>query len=74
MSALSKYVKVEELPSSKGIADVIFIPRSNEKLPAMIVELKWNKTAGGAIEQIKKKVSIMMTGQANILVKLKKHV
>ncbi len=55
MSALSKYVKVEKLPSSKGIADVIFIPRSNEKLPAMIVELRWNKTAGGAIEQIKKK-------------------
>ena len=24
-------------------------------LPAMVVELKWNKTAGGAIEQIRQK-------------------
>ena len=55
MSALSKYVKVEKLLSSKGIDYVAFIPGSHEKLPAMIVELKWNKTAGGAIEQIKKK-------------------
>ena len=43
------------MPSGKGIADVVFIPASNAKLPAMVVELKWNQTAGGALEQIKKR-------------------
>lgn len=55
LSAVGKYVKLEEVPSGKGIADVIFIPASSSKLPAMVIELKWNKTAGGAIEQIKAK-------------------
>ena len=50
-----QYVKIEELPSGKGIADVVFIPKRLTKLPAMVVELKWNKTSGGAIRQIKDK-------------------
>ena len=49
------YLKVEELPTGKGIADVVFIPKRDTSLPAMIVELKWNKTADSAIEQIKKR-------------------
>ena len=47
------YLKVEELPTGHGIADVVFIPKRDTSLPAMIVELKWNKTAEGAIKQIK---------------------
>ncbi len=50
-----QYVKIEELPSGKGSADVVFIPKRLTKLPAMVVELKWNKTSGGAIRQIKDK-------------------
>lgn len=53
--AFGQYVKVEEMPSGKGIADVVFIPGPSSRLPAMIVELKWNKTAGGAISQIREK-------------------
>ena len=34
------YLKVEELPTGKGIADVVFIPKRDTVLPAMIVELK----------------------------------
>ena len=49
------YLKVEELPTGKGIADVVFIPKRDTALPAMIVELKWNETAESAIEQIKNK-------------------
>ena len=49
------YLKVEELPTGKGIADVVFIPKHDTSLPAMIVELKWNESADSAIEQIKKK-------------------
>lgn len=47
------YLKVEELPSGHGIADVVFIPKRDTALPAMIVELKWNEDADGAIDQIK---------------------
>lgn len=50
--AFGQYVKVEEMPSGKGIADVVFIPTALSRLPAMIVELKWNKTSGGAVAQI----------------------
>ena len=49
------YLKVEELPTGHGIADVVFIPKRDTALPAMIVELKWNETADSAIEQIKEK-------------------
>ncbi|MBQ4364255.1 MAG: PD-(D/E)XK nuclease domain-containing protein [Oscillospiraceae bacterium] len=50
---VDKYMKVEELPSGKGIADVVFIPKKRTPDPAIIVELKWNKTADAAITQIK---------------------
>lgn len=49
------YLKVEELPTGHGIADVVFLPKRDTSLPAMIVELKWNRTAEGAIKQIKEK-------------------
>lgn len=55
LAAVGQYVKVEEMPSGKGIADVVFIPTQFTRLPAMVVELKWNKTSGGAISQIKEK-------------------
>ena len=46
---------MDELLGGKGIADVAYIPASLSRLPVMVVELKWNKTAGGAIAQIKEK-------------------
>lgn len=55
ISCVDQYAKVEELPSGHGIADVVFLPRRRSTLPAMIVELKWNKNAQGAIKQIKDK-------------------
>ncbi len=53
IAAIDQYLKVEELPSGKGIADVVYLPKKKSLLPALVVELKWNKTAGGAVEQIK---------------------
>lgn len=41
--------------SLKGFADLVFVPRKNVELPAIVVELKHNKTSGTAIEQIKQK-------------------
>lgn len=52
---VDKYMRVEELPSGRGIADVVYIPKRNTADPAMVVELKWNKTESAAIEQIKGK-------------------
>ena len=45
-----------ELPSGKGFADLVFLPRKKflEK-PAIVVELKWDKDVSGAIAQIKNK-------------------
>jgi len=53
ISCVDQYAKVEEIPSGHGIADVVFLPKRRSTLPAMIVELKWNKDAEGAIKQIK---------------------
>jgi len=53
LSALDYYVEIQELPSGKGYADIVFVPRRNSGRPAMIVELKWNETARTAISQIR---------------------
>ena len=50
------YTMVRELPTGKGFADVCFIPRKiHLDKPAVIIELKWDKSAKGAINQIKAK-------------------
>ena len=50
------YTIVRELPSGKGFADICFIPRKKHMdKPAVVIELKWDKTAEGAIDQIKQK-------------------
>ena len=49
------FLKIEEIPSGKGIADVVYTPKPMSKYPAMVIELKWNKTADGTNEQIKAK-------------------
>lgn len=55
-AARNFYTVYRELPSGKGFADLVYIPKKvfSDK-PALLVELKWNKTAAGAIAQIKKK-------------------
>jgi len=35
--------------------DIVFLPRQHSDKPALIVELKWNRSAQGAINQIKEK-------------------
>ncbi len=46
---------VMEFPSGKGLADVVYLPKQGVDCPALLVELRWNKSAQGAIDQIKKK-------------------
>ncbi len=50
------YNIIREMPSGKGFADFVFIPRANAGYrPAMVVELKYNQSADTAIKQIKEK-------------------
>lgn len=54
-NAVNEYTLIREFPSGKGYADIVFLPRRRSGKPAMVVELKYNKSAEGAIEQIKTK-------------------
>ena len=54
-NAMKEYTKIRELPTGKGFADIVYIPKKHSNKPAMIVELKYDKSAGGAINQIKEK-------------------
>lgn len=54
-SAKRTYTVERELPAGKGYADLVFKPRRNNSNPVMIVELKYNKSAESAIQQIKDK-------------------
>lgn len=47
------YDRYEELEGGKGYADMVFIPKSNSDIPALIVELKWNRPPKEAIAQIR---------------------
>ena len=55
-SAKAYYMNpIMELPAGKGIADVVYLPKRGLNYPALVVELKWDKSAKGAIQQIKDK-------------------
>ena len=54
-SARKDYILHREFATGKGFADIVFIPRKNVDKPAMVIELKCNKSADTAIEQIKRK-------------------
>lgn len=58
LGAMQYYFKpVRELPTGKGFADFVFIPKPEHSpnYPAMVVELKWDKKVETAIKQIKDK-------------------
>ncbi|MBR6617933.1 MAG: AAA family ATPase [Oscillospiraceae bacterium] len=54
-SARRKYRMVRELPTGKGFADIVLIPFKNTESPAIVIELKYEKSAETAIDQIKRK-------------------
>ena len=55
VAARRDYVMVREMPTGKGFADVVLVPRRHVDKPAIILELKYNRSADAAIEQIKEK-------------------
>jgi len=53
--ARNNYVVHREFATGKGFADLVLIPRKNVESPAIVLELKYNKDADTAINQIKRK-------------------
>lgn len=52
------YLKpIQELPSGKGFADIVYLPNISykDRLPALVIELKYKQRAISAIEQIKER-------------------
>lgn len=54
-NAIKEYTKIREFLTGKGFADIVYIPKRNSEKPAMIVELKYDKSAKAAIFQMKEK-------------------
>ena len=48
-----EYVMFEELPAGVGYADIVYLPKKDSVLPALVIELKWNQSAKSALEQIR---------------------
>ena len=58
LSAMKYYFKpIRELPTGRGFSDFVFIPKEEYRVdyPALVVELKWNKSAQTELQQIKDK-------------------
>ena len=51
--AETSYDSFRELPTGKGFADLVFVPKSRADLPIMIIEFKRDYTAEDALNQIK---------------------
>lgn len=54
-NAMKEYTKIREFPTGKGFADIVYLPKKHSDKPAMIVELKYDASAEGAIAQIKER-------------------
>jgi hypothetical protein len=53
MAAVDHYVRIEEMPGGHGLADIVYIPKPASAMPALVVELKWDKPVDSAIDQIR---------------------
>ena len=50
--ARNDYIIHRELATGKGFADLVLLPRKNVDSPAIVLELKYNRDADSAIDQI----------------------
>ena len=54
-TAKKDYWTIRELPTGKGFADIVMLPRPTRQLPAVVLELKYDQSADAAIRQIHEK-------------------
>ena len=68
---IDRFLKVEELPSGRGMVDIVFIPSRDTGYPVIIIELKWNKEAEEASDQINKnKYDEILEGYSGDIIKV----
>lgn len=51
-SARNDYKLIRQFPAGKGVADIVFLPLPHTDKPALVVELKYDRSACSAIRQI----------------------
>ena len=61
LSCVDHYIRLEELASGKGYLDLLFLPAKTSTKPALLIELKWDKSAEEAIMQIADKEYVKLT-------------
>lgn len=54
-SARKDYKLIREFPTGRGFADLVFWPLPHTEKPALVVELKYDKSVHAAIQQIKER-------------------
>lgn len=54
-NAANEYTLIREMPSGKGYADIVFLPRRYSTKPALVVELKYDQSVESAVAQIKER-------------------
>lgn len=58
LSSMRYYFRpIREFPTGRGFADFVYLPKPEylEQYPALVIELKWNKSAQTALNQIREK-------------------
>lgn len=55
LTSIDHYMRFEELASGRGYSDILFLPRRTSSKPALLIELKWDKSADKAVSQIKER-------------------
>ncbi len=49
------YVRMYELPTGEGYADIVLYPKAGKAMPLMVIELKKNKAVNTGLDQIKRR-------------------
>ncbi|MCR2045736.1 hypothetical protein NSB25_00345 [Acetatifactor muris] len=55
LSCIQQYKEIQELPSGTSRADIVYVSKKGSAIPVIIVELKGNKGARKALEQIRER-------------------
>lgn len=68
---VDRFMKIEELPSGRGIADLVFVPGRDTAYPALVIELKWDQESEDALAQVNdKKYAAVLEGYYGEIVKV----
>lgn len=55
LTCMDYYLRFEEIACGRGYSDILFLPGRTSPKPALLIELKWDKSTKKAISQIKER-------------------